>query len=453
MIRFSAFLVIVALGLLVAGVVTSKLMLVYVAIGVSGVALLALGAGALIRRNELFGRSESAGAEPARPTPAGGYVPPGQPEPQVAPWETPVPAASAWAPKPAAAQPGPSRAGYLPAEQSLPTQPVKAQPADVAATAWGSGFPFPPERPPERQADVQRRPAAFTPRPPAAQPSPSAPGVPGVPGVPAPAPGAWEWRVDAPATQPLREIRRPEPSAAAAPQAAASPQVGPGQPPTQDYPPAVPDQSAARAELPADDEQPAEHPPAEHPPAEQVSPVDQVPAPAEDSRGPEEQPRDEHPDEDQQTQQFPVAVSTATEPAPSQPDTAVSESGPDAAEPASATADLDREVTVVPGVPRYHNPHCLLIRFMGQDDLEQMTLGAARQTGCTPCRACLPDQPEESPELDPAEPEHQVEIVLDVLPRLPGLRARSRSVVDREHLAGDQPRVLGQGQDHLRVVR
>jgi len=41
-IRFSALLVAVAVGLLVAGVVTSKLMLVYVAIAVSGVALLAL---------------------------------------------------------------------------------------------------------------------------------------------------------------------------------------------------------------------------------------------------------------------------------------------------------------------------------------------------------------------------------------------------------------------------
>ena len=144
MIRFSAFLVAVALGLLVAGVVTSKLMLVYVAIGVSGVALLALGAGALIKRNELFGQSKPAGANLARPAQAGAYVPPGQPQPQVAPWEAPVAAGSAW---PAAAQPAPSRPGYLPAEQPLPAQPVKAQPADAAATAWGSGFPFPPEPP------------------------------------------------------------------------------------------------------------------------------------------------------------------------------------------------------------------------------------------------------------------------------------------------------------------
>jgi hypothetical protein len=56
------------------------------------------------------------------------------------------------------------------------------------------------------------------------------------------------------------------------------------------------------------------------------------------------------------------------------------------------------EVTVVPGVPRYHDARCILIRFMGDSDLDKMTLAAARDAGCTPCRACLPDQPEKSPE-------------------------------------------------------
>ncbi len=53
---------------------------------------------------------------------------------------------------------------------------------------------------------------------------------------------------------------------------------------------------------------------------------------------------------------------------------------------------------MVPGVPRYHNAQCILIRFMGENDLEKMTLGEAREVGCTPCRACLPDQPEKTPE-------------------------------------------------------
>ncbi|HJY68668.1 MAG TPA: hypothetical protein VJ254_18250, partial [Streptosporangiaceae bacterium] len=205
MIRFSAFLVVVAVGLLVAGVVTSKLVLVYVAIGVSGVALLALAVGALVKRNELFGRSTSAEPQLARPEPAAVHVSPGQPAPQAVPWGAAVPAASAW--PAAAAQPAPSRAGYLPAEQPLPPQPVKAQPADAAATAWMSGIPTqaerpaerPAEHPAERPADVPRRPAAFTPRPPAGPPSPA-------PGVPAPGPSAWEWRPDAPATQEMPRI-------------------------------------------------------------------------------------------------------------------------------------------------------------------------------------------------------------------------------------------------------
>ena len=108
MIRFSAFLVAVAVGLLVAGVVTSKLMLVYVAIGVSGVALLALAIGAVVKRRELFGSPEAARAEPlAVPVPAAGFPPvqpsPAQPspawaQPQISPW-----------PATAAAGSGPSR--------------------------------------------------------------------------------------------------------------------------------------------------------------------------------------------------------------------------------------------------------------------------------------------------------------------------------------------------------
>jgi hypothetical protein len=49
------------------------------------------------------------------------------------------------------------------------------------------------------------------------------------------------------------------------------------------------------------------------------------------------------------------------------------------------------EVTVVPGVPRYHKSKCILIRFMGDGDLQKMTVAAARDAGCTPCRACQPD--------------------------------------------------------------
>ena len=55
MIRFSASLVVVGVGLLVAGSVTSKLLLIYIAIGVSAVALLFLIIGAIVNRADLLG--------------------------------------------------------------------------------------------------------------------------------------------------------------------------------------------------------------------------------------------------------------------------------------------------------------------------------------------------------------------------------------------------------------
>jgi hypothetical protein len=46
----------------------------------------------------------------------------------------------------------------------------------------------------------------------------------------------------------------------------------------------------------------------------------------------------------------------------------------------------------VPGIARYHTADCILIRFLSADDLEVMTLQAAEQSGCVPCRACRPEQ-------------------------------------------------------------
>jgi hypothetical protein len=49
------------------------------------------------------------------------------------------------------------------------------------------------------------------------------------------------------------------------------------------------------------------------------------------------------------------------------------------------------QVTVVPGVPRYHKQNCILIRFMTDEDVQKMTIQEAAETGCIPCRACQPD--------------------------------------------------------------
>ena len=50
------------------------------------------------------------------------------------------------------------------------------------------------------------------------------------------------------------------------------------------------------------------------------------------------------------------------------------------------------EVSVVPGIARYHLADCILIRFLGDDDLESMSLPAAEAAGYVPCKACKPEQ-------------------------------------------------------------
>ena len=72
MIRFSAALVAVAIGVLIGGIATSKLLLVYIAIAVSAVALVALAIGVVLKREELFGEGQGlapagAGASPVLP--------------------------------------------------------------------------------------------------------------------------------------------------------------------------------------------------------------------------------------------------------------------------------------------------------------------------------------------------------------------------------------------------
>jgi hypothetical protein len=50
------------------------------------------------------------------------------------------------------------------------------------------------------------------------------------------------------------------------------------------------------------------------------------------------------------------------------------------------------DVTVVPGITRYHRGDCILIRFLGEEDLEHMTREAAVAADCVPCKACQPDK-------------------------------------------------------------
>ena len=57
-----------------------------------------------------------------------------------------------------------------------------------------------------------------------------------------------------------------------------------------------------------------------------------------------------------------------------------------------AASGGDTSVFVVPGITRYHREGCILIRFLGADDLERMTRAEAETADCVPCKACQPDK-------------------------------------------------------------
>ncbi len=80
-----------------------------------------------------------------------------------------------------------------------------------------------------------------------------------------------------------------------------------------------------------------------------------------------------------------VAAPAAQEPPAGEP-----EAGESEAQPSTGRV----EVTVVPGVARYHRRGCILIRFLGADDLEIMTRQEAEEVKFMACRACQPDQME-----------------------------------------------------------
>ncbi len=79
--------------------------------------------------------------------------------------------------------------------------------------------------------------------------------------------------------------------------------------------------------------------------------------------------------------------------APGAPESAAEEPASDGATAKPAPGRV--EVTVVPGVARYHRSGCILIRFLGAGDLEIMTRQEAEDAKFAACRACQPDQLED----------------------------------------------------------
>jgi hypothetical protein len=91
----------------------------------------------------------------------------------------------------------------------------------------------------------------------------------------------------------------------------------------------------------------------------------------------------------------PTVVSPSPDQADSKPAPTAAAATPAPADEAAAgtgAAAGDASVIVVPGITRYHRDGCILIRFLGAEDLERMTRTEAEAADCVPCKACQPDK-------------------------------------------------------------
>ena len=413
MIRFSAALVAVAIGVLIGGIATSKLVLVYIAIAASAVALLALAIGVMLKREELFGEGQGlataqAGASPVLPAQAAerrGQVPNGL---------VPPPPSQG-----AAVGPGAAFAERIPAasaQQGVPWAAPEAWPSPAAATAavpamWQappvpagatvSGWGTPPVSEPSAAGDPQdgaaapsawgtSAPSVFAPPAadvPAASPEagtePGSPnwfnpaGRPASAGEAAPASGnGWSWpNGDSAVPADAVPADKEEPGDGAAPVADEDwptryswldeePEEPEADAVSGDAKPAGPVAAtvsepalAGDATLLADVVAPAQ--------ATVATEVIETAESAEAAEVPGEREND------------PAGTELlATEPAGTEPGDQ------------SPAAGL---VTVIRGVPRFHQEDCVLIRFMPEGDAQKMPAAAAREAGCTPCAACQPE--------------------------------------------------------------
>lgn len=471
MIRFSAALVVVAIGILIGGVATSSLPLVYVAIGVSVLALAVLATGVALKKDELFGedaRSAASGtqaqagqhdqpvAQVAQPGPAGWQVPAAaegsvfsredvfsgasrgqvpsawgsspRPAGPDSPWEqasgTGQPRDTEWA------QGGSPRPGAWPSEPDFPAAPAAAAPspgktaprrppapptradpvlpwADALPTRVDIGKVKPPEPAPSWREDVDDEPAApLAPAPADVQPPAAATQrVSTADVIPGPQPATGEEPTDAGTGEPV--TGEAEHGQAVSDQAIADEAASAGEATAdggaaadESLPVATPQpdvESLSGAESPSgveplpDAREPSRDQPLptdEPPPADDAVPAEE-PRPADEVALAEDEPL---PDggsllatgEPSEAEVLPEAEE-AEEPADDEP---VAEGTPSAADQASAGG---KSVTVVPGVPRYHDQDCFLIEFLPADELRQMTVHEAEKTGCTPCGACQPE--------------------------------------------------------------
>ena len=304
--------------------------------------------------------------------------------------------------------------------------------------------PFASAQPPAGPAEDSRyRPADFWRRPPAPESRPAGPGTEGppTPGVPAGAgtpgprtpdvPAETDDSAPSPRESAGGPVSVPAPTGADttraasgtdtgedAPAAERAERAGPGEPaPAPEPAPAAGDATATVSSpvrpgepLSSGEAESGEPAPGEPGPSGEPVPASDSAQPAEAAPSREGARPNESPGKETPAPESPAGEpaqsgepASASEPAaddaagasePEEPaaDAASAEEAPEGSGPADDTpgdaGTADQTVTVVPGVPRYHRSECILIRFMGDDDLQKMALEAAKEAGCTPCRAC-----------------------------------------------------------------
>jgi hypothetical protein len=469
-IRFSAGLVVVAIGVLIGGIATSKLLLVYVAIGLSVAALLALAIGVALKREELFGEQRQVLAPGADARAGKSSI---QPNGAV---DTPlarVPAATSTAFGEAFPGSGgtahragqspsdrPGALGYsgfgqtgLPAREGLAARDGSGSGggshyARPDAPGYGAGRAGQDATRPERYAGPFRldRPGApATPVAPAAatrsaaQASSAASAPPVSPVTPPPATSPpspvppWRERLSPPDGDPLGSAASSRAESGSRPGSGSSAPDWPSWFDRQarlacDDAPSTPSASdnrdadaatalSERDDDEADDTGAASHvtpavaaddagsgasattpeaaedktSAAEHGASADADPALSAAAETDDAEAGElGHPADPESSSDHELSSDLVSADTAsTDEADPADDTAGSGERRDDLLSAGRGSGSG-QVTVVPGVPRYHKQNCILIRFMADEDMQKMTAREAAETGCTPCRACQP---------------------------------------------------------------
>jgi hypothetical protein len=368
-IRFSAGLVVVALGVLIGGVVTSKLSLVYVSIAVSVLALIVWAIGIFLKREELFG---------GRPelVPAGAGVGAGSPAPErpapvpQSPAPSPVtPVTSAAADRLAYGQDGYHITAFSPPAQVRSTWTGGEKAENAQAGRWGATSAPPSATPPvdAGSSDAGSSDAGSS---------------------DIGSSGALRSWFDRPATgakPPAATAAEPVAVTAAGPVArtaalpvattTAEPVATTGAMPAHEAPAAKPGDTGPSddAIVPADDDEdwPTRYSWLDDEQADEAVESDDVPLVSDDAVAAEVEASD-----------LPKPPPDAADEAPVLP--SVTDGG---ATPGSGT----KMVTVVPGVPRYHEPDCILIRFMPEKDVQTKSIPEAKAAKCTPCVACQPE--------------------------------------------------------------